>query len=144
MVHRALMGCVERFMAVLIEHYAGAFPLWLAPVQAAVIPVSNQRHLAYAESLGERLRAEGFRVEVDVANERMQAKIRRAQLEKVPYMLIAGNREMAEGSVSVRARDQGEIGSLSVGDLLTRMRDEISASRRANDGNGGVWNTRCC
>jgi threonyl-tRNA synthetase len=144
MVHRALMGSVERFMAVLIEHYAGAFPLWLAPVQAAVIPVSNQRHLAYAESLGERLRAEGFRVEVDVANERMQAKIRRAQLEKVPYMLIAGNREMAEGSVSVRARDQGEIGSLSVGDLLTRMRDEISASRRANDGNGGVWNTRCC
>jgi threonyl-tRNA synthetase len=143
MVHRALMGSVERFLAVLIEHYAGAFPLWLAPVQAVVIPVSNERHLAYARSVGEQLRAAGFRVEVDDSNERMGAKIRRAQLEKVPYMLIVGNREIAEGTVSIRVRDQGDIGSLLIASVIDRMRQEAGVPRQ-EEGDGGVWDTRCC
>jgi threonyl-tRNA synthetase len=137
------MGSVERFLAVLIEHYAGAFPLWLAPVQAVVIPVSNERHLAYARSVGEQLRAAGFRVEVDDSNERMGAKIRRAQLEKVPYMLIVGNREIAEGTVSIRVRDQGDIGSLLIASVIDRMRQEAGVPRQ-EEGDGGVWDTRCC
>jgi threonyl-tRNA synthetase len=143
MVHRALMGSVERFLAVLIEHYAGAFPLWLAPVQAVVIPVSNERHGAYARTVGEQLQEAGFRVDVDGANERMGAKIRQAQLQKIPYMLIAGNREMEEGTISVRAREGGKIGSLPITELLARMHEEASTPR-SGDTDGGVWDTRCC
>jgi threonyl-tRNA synthetase len=141
MVHRALMGSVERFLSVLIEHYAGAFPFWLAPVQAVVIPISNQHHRAYAESVAERLRRAGFRVEMDGANERMQARIRRAQMEKVPYMLIAGNREVAEGTISVRLRSGDELGSLSLDALIARMSAEARPEPAASQES---WDSRCC
>lgn len=143
MVHRALMGSVERFLGVLIEHYAGAFPLWLAPVQAVVIPVSNQHHLGYAEGVGAKLRAAGFRVEVDAANERLSAKIRNAQLQKVPYILIAGAREMNEGTVSVRLRSGEDVGSLPINSLVARLREEADVQQRTTDMTD-VWDSRCC
>lgn len=143
MVHRALMGSVERFLGVLIEHYAGAFPFWLAPVQVVVVPVSNEHHLSYAEDVGVRLRAEGFRVEVDGANDRMSAKIRRAQLQKIPYMLVAGAREMKDGLVSVRLRSGEEVGSIPVSELSARLREEADVSRRTTCASE-VWDTRCC
>src|SRR5213079_1518935 len=88
MIHRALLGSMERFFGVLIEHFAGAFPVWLAPVQAIIIPISADKHGEYALEVGERLKVAGLRVEVDERNERMQAKIRDAQMQKVPYMLV--------------------------------------------------------
>ena len=96
MVHRAILGSLERFLGVLIEHYAGAFPLWLAPTQAMVIPIAD-RHLEYAESVRARLESRGFRSEVDGRSERMNLKIRNAQLQKVPYMLVVGDREQEDG-----------------------------------------------
>ncbi|MDX1436150.1 MAG: threonine--tRNA ligase, partial [Anaerolineales bacterium] len=113
MIHRALMGSMERFMGVLIEHYAGAFPLWLAPVQAIMIPIAD-RHIEYAEQVANRLTAGGLRVEVDQRNERMNAKIRDAQLQKIPYMLVVGDREAEAGSVAVRDRSGGNQGAISV------------------------------
>src|SRR5207237_7079077 len=98
MVHRAIYGTYERFMAVLIEHYAGAFPLWLAPVQAVIVPVSD-RHNEYAESVAAQLRSARFRVEVDDRRERMQAKLRDAQAQQVPYMLVVGDRDQQNGTV---------------------------------------------
>ena len=95
MVHRAILGSLERFLGVLIEHYAGAFPLWLAPVQAVVIPIAD-RHQEYADSVKARLEAQGFRAEVDGRSERMNLKIRNAQLQKVPYMLVVGDREQED------------------------------------------------
>jgi threonyl-tRNA synthetase len=142
MVHRALMGSMERFLGVLIEHYAGAFPLWLAPVQAVVIPVSNQHHLAYAEGVSARLRAAGFRVEVDAANERLSAKIRNAQLEKIPTMLITGARELEHRTVSVRLRSGEDLGSVPIGDLIARLREEQSPEQRGD--HEDLWNTSCC
>ena len=110
MIHRAPFGSLERFVGVLIEHFAGAFPLWLAPVQAVVIPIAD-RHLDYAGQVVERLTSAGFRAEADRRGERMQAKIRDAQLQKVPYMLVVGDREAAADAVSVRSRDRGDLGS---------------------------------
>ena len=107
MLHRAMLGAIERFMGVLIEHYGGAFPMWLAPVQAVVIPIAD-RHVGYAESVASGLRGRGLRVEVDGRNERMNLKIREAQVGKVPYMLVVGDREEAGGTVSVRRRDGGK------------------------------------
>ena len=102
-IHRAIFGSFERFIAILIEHYAGAFPLWLAPVQAIVLPISD-RHLQYAGSVRDRLKAAGLRVELDERQEKIGYKIREAQLQKIPYMLVVGDRESAEGTVSVRTR----------------------------------------
>ena len=102
MVHRALLGSIERFVGVLIEHYGGAFPLWLAPVQAIVIPIAD-RHVEYAHRVVNDLRAEGLRVEMDARGERMQAKIRDAQLQKVPYMLVTvGSTAVATGYLWLR------------------------------------------
>jgi len=109
MVHRALWGSVERFFGVLIEHYAGAFPVWLAPVQAVVLPIS-EKVADYAQQVAERLRAAGFRVELDARSEKLQAKIRDAQLQKIPYMLVCGQKEAAAGTVSVRSRSRGDLG----------------------------------
>ena len=106
-IHRAIFGSFERFIAILIEHYAGAFPLWLAPVQATVLPIAD-RHLAYAASVRDQLRAAGLRVELDERQEKIGYKIREAQLQKVPYMLVVGDRESAEGTVSVRGRTGGD------------------------------------
>ena len=109
-IHRAIFGSFERFIAILIEHYAGAFPLWLAPVQAIVLPIAD-RHLAYAAAVRDRLAAAGLRVELDERQEKIGYKIREAQLQKIPYMLVVGDREAAEGTVSVRTRTGGDQGA---------------------------------
>jgi threonyl-tRNA synthetase len=120
MVHRALFGSVERFFGVLIEHYAGAFPLWLAPVQVGLVPISNEKHLAYAESVKERLTAAGLRVELDASNGKMQGKIRDFGVQKVPFILVVGDKEMQTDSVSVRVRGKGDQGSSGVAEFLER------------------------
>ena len=130
MVHRAVLGSLERFMGCLIEHYAGAFPVWLAPVQAVVIPIAD-RHLEYARKVEDELRAEGLRVKVDSRAERMNAKIRQAQLEKVPYMLVVGNREAESASVSVRLRTGEDLGACSLADFKGRAKN-AAATRSLN------------
>ncbi len=125
MIHRGVISTMERMVAYLIELYAGAFPLWLAPVQATVIPIAD-RHSEYAEQVADDLRAEGLRIEVDARGERMQAKIRDAQLQKVPYMLIVGDREKEANAVAVRHRDGSDLGSLPLFQLIDRMKDEIA------------------
>ena len=126
MVHRAILGSIERFLGVLIEHYAGAFPLWLAPVQAVVIPIAD-RHIPYAEDVAARLRADGRRVEVDAKSERMNAKIRNAQLQKVPYMLVVGDREAEARAAAVRLRDGSDLGPMPIEELAARMAAEAAA-----------------
>ena len=106
MVHRALLGSIERFFGVLIEHYAGAFPVWLAPVQAVVLPISD-KHLAYAREVHEALRRANVRAGLDDRNEKLNARIRDAQLQKVPFMLVVGDREAQGRGVAVRRRDTG-------------------------------------
>lgn len=131
MVHRALFGSVERFFGILVEHYAGAFPVWLAPVQAAILPITD-RQMEYARSLKERLVAEGLRVTVDDRNEKVNAKIREAQLQKIPFMLVLGDREAQNGTVSVRNRKHGDQGVQPVEDFLARIRQLID-SRAATE-----------
>ncbi len=126
MIHRALYGSIERFTGILIEHYAGALPLWLAPVQVVVIPIAD-RHEAYAREVREALTARGLRAEVDAGGERMGAKIRRAQLRKTPYMLVAGDREAEARAVSLRHRTLGDLGAsplAAAAERLARERDE--------------------
>src|SRR3712207_4115528 len=113
MIHRALFGSVERFFGVLIEHYAGAFPLWLAPVQATVLPITDRVN-GYAEQVARSLREAGLRVEVNLRGDKIGAKIRNAQLQKIPFMLVLGDREMEEGKVAVRERSKGDIGVMSL------------------------------
>ena len=125
MVHRALLGSMERFLGVLIEHYAGAFPLWLAPLQAIVIPIAD-RHNEYAHSVAGALMEKGIRVEVDERSERMQGKIRDAQLQKVPYMLIVGDREMEGGQVSTRLLNGDNLGPITTAALVRRLTEEAS------------------
>ena len=125
-LHRAMLGAIERFMGVLIEHYGGAFPLWLAPVQAAVIPIAD-RHVEYAEDVASKLRGRGLRVEVDGRNERMNLKIREAQLRKIPYMLVVGDREAEAGTASVRTRDKGNRGATPLSNLLEDLSEEAKA-----------------
>src|SRR4030095_16664207 len=120
MVHRALLGSLERFFGVLIEHYAGAFPLWLAPVQAVVVPVA-ERHHEYAQAVAARLRGRGVRVHVDDRSEKMGYKIREAQVQKVPYMLVVGDKEVEAKTVSVRHRQAGDLGSMAAEDLGERI-----------------------
>ncbi|MDD5542382.1 MAG: threonine--tRNA ligase [Acidobacteriia bacterium] len=124
MVHRALWGSVERFFGTLIEHYAGAFPVWLAPLQVRVLPIS-ERHLEYAHSIAERLKAADLRVEVDKRNEKINFKIREAQLEKIPFMLVVGDREQAAGTVGVRNRVQGDLGAQAIDDFLKTVQTLI-------------------
>jgi threonyl-tRNA synthetase len=124
MIHRAILGSIERFFGILIEHYAGAFPLWLAPVQARVMTITD-RQRAYVDQVGERLLAAGVRAETDVRNEKISYKIREAQSEKIPYMLVVGDREVASGKVSVRLRSGQDLGPMPVEDVLARMRQEI-------------------
>ena len=124
MVHRALWGSVERFFGVLVEHFAGAFPVWLAPEQVMVLPIS-QKHLDAATELTFWLRQQGIRAQLDGRNEKINLKIREAQLQKVPYMLILGDKEIAGGTVSLRTRKQGDQGSLSREAFLARIRQAI-------------------
>ena len=125
-LHRAMLGAIERFMGVLIEHYGGAFPLWLAPVQAVVIPIAD-RHVGYGDEVASKLRGRGLRVEVDGRNERMNLKIREAQLQKVPYMLVVGDREAEGGTASVRSRDAGNLGATPMPKLVEDISDEAKA-----------------
>ncbi len=124
MIHRALLGSMERFMGVLIEHFAGAFPIWLAPVQAVLIPIAD-RHFDYAHEVAEILGEAGIRVEVDQRGERMNAKIRDAQNQKIPYMLVIGDREVEAESVSVRLRSEENLGAMSVDEFLVLANKEI-------------------
>jgi threonyl-tRNA synthetase len=125
-IHRAIFGSFERFIAILIEHYAGAFPLWLAPVQVVVLPIAD-RHAEYARSVRDRLEAAGLRVEMDERQEKIGYKIREAQLQKIPYMLVAGDREAAEGTVSVRSRSGGDQGARTVDEFVRQAHEEIAA-----------------
>ncbi len=130
MVHRAILGSLERFFGVLVEHYAGAFPLWLAPVQAVVIPIAD-RHNEYAEQVAGKLRDGGFRVEVDDRSERMNQKIRQAQLQKTPYMLVVGDREAEAGAAAVRTRDGENRGALPLDDVIALLGGDLSGTPAA-------------
>jgi threonyl-tRNA synthetase len=129
MIHRAMLGSLERFMAILIEQTSGAFPLWLAPVQAAVLPVS-EKFAEYGEKVRAELSAAGIRVELDGRNEKLGYKIREAQMQKVPYMLVVGAREQEDGTVSVRRRAGEDLGALPVGDFLSRVRGLVAERSR--------------
>jgi len=124
-IHRAILGSFERFIAILIEHYAGAFPLWLAPIQAVVLPIAD-RHLPYAAAVRDQLRGAGLRSDLDERQEKIGYKIREAQLQKVPYMLVIGDRESAEGTVSVRTRAGGDQGASPVDAFIASAREEIA------------------
>ncbi|MGA7243660.1 MAG: threonine--tRNA ligase [Terracidiphilus sp.] len=126
MVHRALFGSVERFFGVLIEHYAGAFPLWLAPVQIGLVPIS-ERHVAYAEKVETELKLAGFRVETDARNEKMNAKIRDLANQKIPYILVFGDKEETAGSVSVRTRGKGDQGSMPLGEFISKAKGLVES-----------------
>lgn len=128
MIHRALLGSLERFFGVLVEHYAGAFPVWLSPVQAAMIPIAD-RHLDYARQVADELKKAGLRVIVDERPERMNAKIRDAQNQKIPYMLVIGDKEQESGQVALRLRNGENPGPLPVADFITRAKDDIAAKR---------------
>jgi threonyl-tRNA synthetase len=125
-IHRAIFGSYERFIGILIEHYAGAFPTWLAPVQARVLPVS-EKHVEYARQVHERLRAARVRAELDDRNEKLGYRIRDAQLRKIPYMLVVGERERATGTVSLRHRSGEDRGAVPVDRVLADLTREISA-----------------
>ena len=124
MVHRALLGSIERFFGILVEQYAGAFPMWLAPVQAKILPVTNRAE-EYAKEIQKTLRAQGLRVDIDFRSESLGSKIKLARNERVPYMLIVGDKEVDENSISVRSRREGELGSMNINDLSAKMLDEV-------------------
>jgi threonyl-tRNA synthetase len=124
MIHRALFGSFERLIGILIEHYAGEFPVWLAPVQAVVLTISD-RHDEYGAAVAERLRDEGIRVELDDRTESVGRKIREAELRKIPYMLVVGDREQAADEVSLREHGRGDAGSVAVSEFIDRVRREI-------------------
>jgi threonyl-tRNA synthetase len=128
MIHRALMGSFERFIGILIEHYAGEFPLWLAPVQATVLPIAD-RHVDYAREVAGRLGEAGLRVEVDERSESIKKKIREAEVQKVPWMLVVGDQEQEAGTVAVRRHREGDRGPEAVGELARRLADDIAARR---------------
>ena len=129
MIHRVVFGSIERFIGILIEHFAGAFPTWLAPVQVKVIPISEKHH-DYAEKVHKALEAAGVRVETDYRSEKMGYKIREAQLKKIPYMLVVGDKEAEEGTVSVRARKEENGGAKSVADFIAQITAEIDSKAR--------------
>jgi threonyl-tRNA synthetase len=127
MIHRALFGSIERFFGVLLEHYAGAFPPWLAPVQVVGIPIADV-HIGYLEGVAAQLRDQGIRIEVDASDERMQKKIRTAQTQKVPFMLIAGDEDVAANAVSFRFRDGSQENGVPIATAIAKI-VEMVASR---------------
>src|SRR5437764_4517374 len=129
MIHCANCGSLERMIAILLEHYAGAFPTWLAPVQVMLIPVSD-RHLAYAHEVAAQLSSLGLRVEVDARNDRMNAKVRDAQLQKIPYMLVVGDKEAAENAVAVRLRTNENLGATPLASFIERITEIVNMKSR--------------
>jgi threonyl-tRNA synthetase len=129
MIHRALMGSIERFFGILIEHYGGAFPTWLAPVQAVVMNITDQQQ-EYAAAVVAQLKAAGFRAETDLRNEKIGFKIREAEKGKVPFMLVVGNREMQDGTLSVRGRNGSNLGNKTVAEVLDLLRAEVAHTQR--------------
>ena len=125
-IHRAVTGSTERFLGLLIEHFAGAFPVWLAPVQAVLIPIAD-RHLDYAGQVADQLKAAGLRVQVDDRSDRMNAKIRDAQKQKIPYMLVVGDREVEDGTAAVRLRSGENPGAMAVEEFLALAQSTIAA-----------------
>jgi len=124
MIHRALMGSVERFFGVLIEHYAGAFPLWLAPVQVMILPITEHQH-EYARKIKELLLKEELRVEVDLRNEKVGYKIREAEVQKIPYMLVLGEQEVQGQQISVRQKSKGDLGKMPVEQFISLVKQSI-------------------
>ena len=130
MIHRALFGSFERFIGIITEHFAGAFPTWLAPVQVRVLPISEERHGEYAKKLVDELKAEGFRVEFDDRNEKIGYKIREAQTQKIPYMLVVGDKEIEANAVGVRARKEGDLGAMPVEEFKKKLKEEVETFAR--------------
>lgn len=122
MIHRVVFGSIERFIGILIEHYAGKFPFWLAPVQVKVLPISD-RFMDYAKEVTESLKSFGIRCELDTRDEKLGYKIREAQMDKVPYMLILGQKELEEYAVSVRKRDEGDLGAMRLDEFLASVKE---------------------
>jgi threonyl-tRNA synthetase len=125
MLHRVILGSIERFIGVLIEHYAGAFPVWLAPVQAVLVTVTDSQ-IAYGEEVYRKLLDVGVRVEKDFKNEKLGHKIREAQLQKIPFMLVIGDKEVASGTISPRQRDGKNLGAMTVDALVDLLREKCS------------------
>ena len=123
-IHRVAFGSIERFIGILIEHFAGKFPTWLAPEQVRILPIA-ERHAEYAEKLAKQMKDKDIQIEVDSRNEKIGYKIREAQLQKVPYMIIVGDKEADTGTISVRSRDKGELGSQELESFITNVIDEI-------------------
>lgn len=124
MIHRVAFGSIERFIGIMTEHFAGAFPLWLAPLQTVVLPIS-EKHVGYANEVLKQLREAGLRVEIDDRNEKIGYRIRESQLQKIPYMLVIGDKESAEGTVALRGRTEGDLGAMSVSDFILKAKEEI-------------------
>jgi threonyl-tRNA synthetase len=125
MIHRALLGSIERFFGILVEHYAGAFPTWLAPVQARVLPITDKQR-EYADAVVKQLVTKGFRAEADTRNEKIGLKIREAEKSKIPYMLVVGEREMEAGTLSVRGRSGANLGTLPIAGLIDLIAGDIA------------------
>ena len=126
MIHRTVLGSMERFFACLTEHYAGAFPVWLAPLQVVLIPIAD-RHAEYASKIYAEMRSQDIRVQLDDRSERMNMKIREAQLNKIPYMLVMGDKEVENGTVSVRLRNGEDLGSLDLPAFMQRLESVIKS-----------------
>ncbi len=124
MLHRVIFGSIERFIGILIEHYAGAFPTWLAPVQVRILPIATA-HREYAKTIKKRLEEEGLRVELDERDEKIGYKIREAQLQKIPYMIILGDKEIEANAVGVRSRKDGDIGQMEANEFINKIKKEI-------------------
>jgi threonyl-tRNA synthetase len=124
-IHRAISGSLERFMGVMIEHYAGAFPTWIAPIQARILPISGDKHGDYAREVSKMLKAAGIRADVDDANESLGKKIRNAKTEKIPYLLVVGDKEVEDGTASVESRDEGKLDAMEIDSFIKKIQEEI-------------------
>ncbi len=125
MVHRAIFGSIERFVGVLLEHYAGLLPLWLSPVQVKVIPISPEKHGDYAREVKAHLENKGIRVELDLREERLNARVRDAELQKIPYVVVVGDKEVEGKSLSVRSKKEGNLGSMTLEQFLSMLTEKI-------------------
>jgi threonyl-tRNA synthetase len=129
MIHRTIYGAMERFIGILIEEYAGAFPAWMAPVQVRIVPIAD-RHQSGAAKVAEQLRAAGLRVEVDTRNEKVGFKIRSGEMDKLPYMVVVGDRELESGELAVRKRGQGDLGKMAMADFVAMVQAEVASKAR--------------